>query len=605
LSAAERRLTMRRPEDSTRRRARIDLRLPLIDDDCALPWRAAGRRDAAPRPLDALLGAAHALDARPGALLLGGGDPLRRADLRELLTGLAALRPDGLGLCVPGHGVAANTVAALRGAGVQRLCVPFHCARQDAHDWLVGEPGALRVAHRAIRAAVDGELAVTAEVVITRPTMAHLAETVEVLARLGVRAIIARRLTEADAPGAQFVALAPRLALLEPHLERAAAGALERRVRLSLRELPLCVAPRLRPLMAPADAELWVDSAGVAAPRTAAGPGCATCPGAPHCAGAPADYVARFGWEEFLSASAAAPRIHEDVVTQREPEATAPMAFSWGGPRRLACAACGDAHHDEGGESTRAIRARMVVAARQRPAVLRLVGAELLAHPQAASLIHDALRLFPRVEIAGEASAMAEWIDVDLRRLKDVQRFDVALFGPDAESHDAHCGLPGAFAATLRAVQRLRTKADVRAGAYALLHDARQMPAWAAAWDAGQLPGAPRFRLSAGGGSLDELIEAARALPEGRTRAALLAVLPHCLAADAGLAVDGAAAAAAPATQQQLHFGRSMPYDPCGADPLGAFAPCGGGAGTCATPGCPGRAVGWHSTARSQRWGSI
>lgn len=595
---------MRRPEELTRRpaaaprRTRIDLRLSLTSGDCALPWRAASRHDAVERSLADVVATAESAAGRPGALLLGGGDPLRRADLRALLAAVAVIRPEGLGLCSAGHGVTAAAVEGLRAAGVQRLCVPFHCARQDAHDWLVGEPGALRVAHRAIRAAVDGDLPVTAELVITRPTMVHLAETAEVLARLGVRAITARRLTEWDAPGAPFVAQSPRLALLEPHLERAAAVALERRVRLSLRDLPLCVAPRLRPLMAAPDSELWLSADG-AAPRATAGAGCAGCPGAPHCAGAPADYVARFGWEEFLSPSAAAPRIHEDVAAQRAPQGSAPMVFTWGGPRPLPCTACGDPPAEADGESTRAIRARMVVAARQRPTVLRLVGAELLAHPEAASLIYDALRLFPHVEIAGEASAVAEWTDLDLRRLKDVQRFDVALYGPDADSHDAHCSLPGAFAAAQRTAQRLRTKANLRVGAYAVLHDARPVAAYAAAWEQSQLPGTPRFRLSPAGGSLDELIEAARALPDGRARTALLAVLPRCLLDEAGLPADQPGAET-PA-QQHLHFGRSMPYDPCGSDPLGAFAPCAGGAGTCAMPGCPGRAVGWHSTARSQR----
>jgi hypothetical protein len=151
------------------------------------------------------------------------------------------------------------------------------------------------------------------------------------------------------------------------------------------------------------------------------------------------------------------------------------------------------------------------------------------------------------------------------------------FYGPDAASHDAHCGIEGGFAATVRAAQRLRAKANLRVGAYAILHDARQVPAYAAAWEDGQLPGEPRFRLSASGGSLDELIDAARALPAGRARTALMAVLPRCLsdepAADAAIAADGAG-------QQSVHFGRSMPYDPYGSDPLGAFTPCSTGSGT-------------------------
>src|SRR6185503_12646279 len=142
------------------------------------------------------------------------------------------------------------------------------------------------------------------------------------------------------------------------------------------------------------------------------------------------------------------------------------------------------------------------------------------------SLIYDALRLFRRVEVAGEASAAAEWSDLDLRRLKDLRRFDVALYGADAETHDAHCGIAGAFAGMTRAVDRLRTGTQIKIGSYAVVHEAAMIPAFAAAWDEGRLPGEPRFRLSDRGASLDELLECARALAPGPARSALLSVLP-------------------------------------------------------------------------------
>jgi hypothetical protein len=56
------------------------------------------------------------------------------------------------------------------------------------------------------------------------------------------------------------------------------------------------------------------------------------------------------------------------------------------------------------------------------------------------------------------------------------------------------------------------------------------------------------------------------------------------------------------AAQQMIHSGRSVAYRPSGSDPLGAFDMCREGADSCAASGCPGTAVGWHSTARSQRW---
>jgi MoaA/NifB/PqqE/SkfB family radical SAM enzyme len=599
----------RRPAQQPRRPP-TDLRLPLTRSGIALPWRCRSSHAWEQVPLADLVRAAGAA-GQPGGLVVGGGNPFQRGDLWELLTELARLRPDELTVCTSGHGITAPLAARLRAGGVRRVLVPFHCARQDAHDWLVGEAGALKTALRTIRACVDAELPVTAEVVLTRPTMRHLAETIEVLARVGVRTVCVRRLTAHDTDGVEFVPLSARLALLEPSLEAAAHVALDRRLRVYLRDLPVCAAPRLRPLFAPADSESWLLPDGSVQTRTEEGLGCATCPGPPHCAGAPDDYVARFGWEEFIDQPAAAPRVHESVADQQRVDVSAPMALTWRGPRRLRCEACAEAVYDETHaqhpyEPSRAVRARLVQAARYRPALLRLVGAELLAHPQSAALIYDALRLFARVEVAGEASAIVDWSDLDLRRMKELGRLDVALFGPDASTHDAHCGMPGAFAGMLRGVERLRAGTAIPVGTYAIVHDARLVPAFAEAWARGTLPGTPRFRLSARGGSLDELVECARALPAGPARAALLAVLPRCLCAAAGLAVEersGSSVATAP--QQRIHCGRSLPYAPCGADPIGAFEPCGEDADGCALPGCPGAAVGWHSTARAQRWSTL
>jgi hypothetical protein len=238
--------------------------------------------------------------------------------------------------------------------------------------------------------------------------------------------------------------------------------------------------------------------------------------------------------------------------------------------------------------------------------VLRLVGADLLAHPQAADLVFDAVRLFPLVHVAGEASALVDWSDQDLKRLKNLGRIDVALYGPDAATHDAHCGIPGAFAAMLRAVERLRKSTNITIGAYAILHDSRPVSAFDEAWSDGTLPGEPCFRLSARGASLDELIQHARALPAGKTRTALVSVLPRCLCEQEGLTIDKSEerehSVKANTPQQTFHFGRSVPHRPCGSDPIGTFDVCPESVDSCANSGCPGTAVGWQSTARSRQW---
>lgn len=590
----------------------IDLRLSLVRGPARLPWRSGTAGD----ELSAsdVLRAARAVAGRPGAFLLGGGDPLRRTDLPTLLHDLFELRAENLGLCTTGAGVTSAVVDRLRSAGVQRLNVPFHCARRDAHDWLVGQPGALRTALRAIRTCVDAGMPVAADVVVTRPTMPHLTETIDVLTRVGVRTISLRRLTAVDVDAPEFVLLSPRLSLLADDLERAATTALQRRARLVIRDFPVCVAPRLRRLFARSDAEVWLTADGAVAPtesarsndaRVEAVPECPDCPGAPLCAGAPADYVSRFGWEEFADPAPIAARVQESVAAQQSVRPSGTMVLSWRGPRRVRCDACADEHPTAGPESTRAVRARLVEAARFRPAVLRLVGAELLAHPSAAALLFDAVRLFRRVECAGEGSAVVKWSDVDLRRLKDLKRIDVAFYGPDATSHDTSCGIPGSFAATLRGVERLREQTSIVVGAYAIVHDARSVPLFADAWSRGELPGQPRFRLATDGCSLDDLLECARRLPPGEARSALLAVLPHCLCVQAGVQIDDRAtveSAPPEGPEFSVAFGRRVEYVPRGSDPVGAFASCDDDGNACTVIGCPGTALGWQRNARSERW---
>jgi hypothetical protein len=295
--------------------------------------------------------------------------------------------------------------------------------------------------------------------------------------------------------------------------------------------------------------------------------------------------------------------VDESVDEQQGVHTSGTMVFSWRGPRRVSCADCTDAHPTRALESTRVVRARLVDAARYRPSVLRLVGAELLSHPAAAALLYDAVRLFPRVECAGEASAVVGWTDLDLRRLKELHRFDVAVDGPDAPSHDGHCGIPGSFAATLRAVDRLREQ-EIDVGAYAIVHDATAARLFADAWAHGALPGAPRFRLAARGSSLGDLVECARELPPGAARSALLAVLPLCLCEELGVGDDHATSVASAEPVESpfgVAFGRRIEILPCGSDPVGAFASCRDGK-PCAVIGCPGTAVGWQRGTRSERW---
>ncbi|HYD47587.1 MAG TPA: hypothetical protein VEB21_04535 [Terriglobales bacterium] len=489
-------------------------------------------------------------------------------------------------LATSGAGIDETIAAELRRLGIERLHIPFHSARQDAHDFLAGTPGALKTAHRAIRAARSAGLPVTAEVTLTRPTVAVLPETMELLGRLGVRHANLRRLAVQHTDPTSFVPLSPRLSLIEKSLEAAATIALRRRIRIVLRDFPVCVAPRLRPLFAARQDERWLglDGKELVAP---AGTRCPTCPGSKDCCGAAGDYVARFGCEELLDLEYDPARLAESVAEQQAEPASPPMVFGWRGPERMICRACADpASGPWLTADSRTIRARLVQAARHRPALLRLVGADLLAHPDAPSLLFDAVRLFPRVQVAAEASPLADWSDLDLRRLKELDRFDVALYGPDAPAHDSHCGIAGAFERMQRGIERLHGESGVAAGAYAVLHDPRLVPTFAAAWDAGKLPGEPRFRLSGAGASLNDLARCTQELPAGPARSALQALLPRCRGG---------------ATQRQeslalahrtIHFGNSTPHRVCGSDVFGEFVPCSDDP-DCNPERCVGIAAGW------------
>ena len=299
-------------------------------------------------------------------------------------------------------------------------------------------------------------------------------------------------------------------------------------------------------------------------------------------------------------------RVHENVAEQQSAAPSEPMVFTLARTapgalrgvrrcRRTIASNAGAARIDA------VVRARLVEAARYRPSVLRLVGADLLAHPQAALLIYDAVRLFPHVEVAGEASAVVEWSDLDLRRLKDLRRIDVALYGPDAATHDAHCGIPGAFAAMLRGVERLR--ADGQDPGRRLRDPARRALGPGLRRGLGprrRLPGEPRFRLSA-----RRLVagRAGRVRARAAARAGAIGVagrVAALLVRAEGLATSRRAPEIERrvAAQQTIHCGRSVPYRPCGSDPIGAFEACREGAEcVCTSRAVPER----RSDGRAQR----
>ena len=355
-------------------------RQPARLDDLAAPARAPAQ----------VLAALGALPAGVG-LLLAGGEPTTRADLLELLRQVRSARPSG-GLWLRTDGLALTSpsvVQALQRAGVDGVRIPLHSGRADAHDWLVGLPGAARRVIRALGTCAQQGLPVEVEITLTRPTLPYLVETVALVARLGVRALWIRRLRAAGAAAADFIALSPRLGMVRAPVEEATLLAEEGGLTVRIEGLPRCTIP---------GAAHRLDT-GLEPAAPAASP-CATCPGLPSCAGAPQDYTARFGWVELWRQAPPQPQPQIRLVIPPD-------------------------------EPSRSVRIRLIRAARQRPERLRLV--DLAAHPDAAELLREAQRLsVPRVEVCGRTEMLDTLGDAALFRLRGLARIDALAADPDA-----------------------------------------------------------------------------------------------------------------------------------------------------------------------------
>ena len=416
--------------------------------------------------------------------VLVGGEPTLHPRLPELIRLAAegaahvALETDGLAL---EH---ARTVGILREAGLDEVRVRLAAARSDAHDWVTGVPGAGRRVLRSVRACSDAGITVRVDVVLTRPTLDLLDETVAAVARLGARAVVFRLPEASSIPDDERVTLLPPMGLLEPRLRSAVHVALRLGLHVALQGIPTGGVPE----------DL----------RTYAGTG---SPGAP---------------------------VEVEDVFGRAGAAGSVRVLSFGGEAPVACPVCAD--RGEVARSTRDVRRDMARSLEPRPELLRITSAGSLWHPAAPELLREAARLeVGAVEAWGDLAAFGRWSDDALHRVRRVRVFG-ALYGPSSELHDAHAGRPGAFAATLAAASRLEGL-GVRVRLFGILHSADGLADWITAWWAQALPGSPLFRLSRRGGSLVRL--AARAEGVGD----LQAQIPPCLGGsgpqDAGALGDG------------------------------------------------------------------
>ena len=517
--------------------------------------------------LDQVVEAALSAPREAWAWVIDGGEVTLRKDLPQLIRALKALKPpslvmatDGLALTNPG------VVRMLKELGLDAVRLRLHSSRADAHDWLVGHRGAWRRTLKAAKAIREGGLRLEVECCITRPTRPHLEESRELYTRLGAKTVWLRRVTHRGPCADNDVAVVARLGLMKPDLEPAVQFGLRRGTRIHIQGIPSVVISGVEPQCVDDEAMRWVvpqvEGWGAVLQRLE--------PPARE-RGAPSDYVARFGRDEIdagsnsivyggplpetpLAGGDTPPpgragrlpptQLHYVRLAAKVPSmsgdplfAVAPVAqkkrlrMAFVAPPAFDATRIGDGVPAAAAETTRTARIRLVKLAQHKVPVLRIADAGSLAHPHAADLLREATRLeFERIEVAGEASCLDAFTDIQIRRLRGISRIDVALFGPDAERHDAVVGVPGAFDATMRVVDRVANlvrKTEV--GCYAVLSDASMVQDFVEAWDMGDLPGTPWFRLGPEGGSLVELAAVCQSLPEGAARDALCAVLPRRL----------------------------------------------------------------------------
>ena len=250
-------------------------------------------------------------------------------------------------------------------------------------------------------------------------------------------------------------------------------------------------------------------------------------------------------------------------------------------------------------------RAREAGRGRALPAGGAAAGRRRVARPsERAALLFDAVRLFPRVECAGEGSAIvsgATSICAGSRiSSASTWRSTGRRDEPRRPLRDRRLlrGDPAWRRAIARADvdrgRRVRDPSTTHAwfpdsstrGAAASCRESR-----AFAWPRT----GPHWRTSS----------SARAACRWAPHDWLSAVLPHCLCADAGLELDVRASvesAEGDGTAFGVAFGRRVEYAPCGSDPVGAFASCGNDGNACTDVGCPGTAIGWQRNTRSERW---
>jgi radical SAM protein len=132
-----------------------------------------------------LLAALRAFGDPAPAVVLTGGDPLKRPDFWDLLAhgiGLGldvAVAPSGTPTLTP------EVVARVTRAGVRAMSLSLDAATPERHDALRGVPGSFARTLAAARSAVGGGISLQVNTLVSRETRADLAGVADLVAGLG------------------------------------------------------------------------------------------------------------------------------------------------------------------------------------------------------------------------------------------------------------------------------------------------------------------------------------------------------------------------------------------------------------------------------------
>jgi MoaA/NifB/PqqE/SkfB family radical SAM enzyme len=244
------------------------------------------------------------------SLWIGGGEPTLRDDLLSIVKTARGLGYARVLVQTNGMRLAyAKYADALVAAGVTHVSVNVKSHRADVHDRLSRADGCHALLVDALRGLAARDVAVSADVLLTRSTIADLPDVVPFYAALGVRRFVLWLLSAADVSERDVVDEIPRIAELVPYLARAAEAARAAGVALVSLHTPPCTLPHeLRALFEPASSLdlIVVGPDGRAFPLEdspfeggAYVAACAACSVRSRCGGPRADYLRVHGDAEF------------------------------------------------------------------------------------------------------------------------------------------------------------------------------------------------------------------------------------------------------------------------------------------------------------------